>query len=112
MRYLLLVSLMACRDIEVVPPDAAATDAHGDFPPSTTEYWPCYFWEGDVTRCAPKCSNRTLLGRLVWGETNTCEHKPGVICPTEMMSGDADKPGAGCCEPNEGLKRVDWFVCL
>lgn len=100
-------------------PDAGAEVDAGVVIPGGGEYWQCWAWEEvsptlawPAQRCSPKCSNETLLGRLVFGENNTCEYAPGVFCPTERMTGPSYQAGHGCCiyvaPPQE---RVEFVPC-
>ena len=94
-----------------VDPDAAQQADSVDIPTGTT-YWPCYFWSevsGTVEKCAPKCSNRTLLGRFNWG---SCEYAPGQKCDKKNMTAAAGEPGAACCVYSATpFERVDIVAC-
>lgn len=98
-----------------IEPEADAGVDAADFP-TGSEYWPCYFWEGTsetVSKCSPQCSNETLLGRLSFGEGNTCEIRPGEMCPTEFMTAPAYESGAGCCVYSTSpFERVEFLGCL
>lgn len=98
-----------CSGVTTVGPDASG-DATG-IPPGG-EYWPCYFWDevsATLEKCAPKCANRTLLGRTFWG---SCEYAPGVECDPGNMTGPAGEPGSACCVySTTPFERVDVVAC-
>jgi hypothetical protein len=107
---LAVVLLAACSSTPNIHPDAAPTGDAATIGTSA-EYWPCYFWDNDATKCSPKCANKTLLGRLVFGEMNTCTTAAGE-CPRELMTGPAAESGAGCCVYSEQpFKRVEFLGC-
>src|SRR5690242_17941346 len=107
MRALLLTVLVACTGSSVTPePDGGTTDAVV-IPPGGN-YWACYFWPdipNGTERCAPKCSNKTLLGRPTFGAG--CQTIAGE-CPAANMTGPASMGGA-CCWETSG--RVDLLAC-
>ena len=100
MRALLLLALTACHDMPATEPDAG-TDA-GITPGG--EYWPCFAWDGPV-RCAPKCANKTLLGRPTFGPG--CTTAVGQ-CPDANMTGPDEFGGACCVVQGE---RVELVAC-
>jgi hypothetical protein len=116
MRSLALVAAIlccACGDDSTFDGDAGVD---GPSIPTSGTYWPCHAWtetSSTLTKCAPKCANRTLLGRFVWGVGNTCEYQPGQMCPTEFMTGPAYEGGTGCCVYSETpTERVEFVGCL
>ena len=115
MRSLLFAAaLCACGGDDTAADPDAGIDAT-DLPPSGA-YWPCHAWDDvsvTLSKCSPNCANHTLLGRLVWGESNTCEIRPGEFCPTENMTGPAYEGGTGCCVyATSPIERVEFLGCL
>jgi len=115
MKWLTAIVLLGCgEDVAVLPDAAPVIDADNSIAPSTAGYWPCFAWNDvstTVEKCDPKCANESLLGRLVWGEKNTCEYKPGVFCPPVFMTGQTGRGGVGCCVYRAKPEQVDFYAC-
>jgi hypothetical protein len=108
-----LVLMAACGSGPAIQPDAAVEPDAGIA--NGGPYWDCWFWQdtsATVDMCSPQCSNRTLLGRFVFGEKNTCEYAPGQMCPREFMTGPAHESDTGCCVPTTNPERVQFVSCL
>ena len=103
-----LVLLAACTSSDVTPDTDAGIERDAGLTGGSGEYWPCYFWPSTVNKCAPKCSNKTLLGRPTFGAG--CEIGPGIFCKAENMTGVAGE-GGGCCWESDA-KTVDYHGCL
>ena len=105
MRTLIAVMVLAACDNDTQTTD---TDAGAG-------YWPCHA-RGDISptlsECSPRCANRTLLGRLVWGDGNTCEFRHGEFCAVESMTGPAYDSDTGCCVYSKEPERVDFTSCI
>ena len=107
MRLAAIALLVACTGSSVTPDPDANPGVDSGISGSGSEYWPCYFWpDPSPSKCAPKCSNKTLLGRFTFGPG--CEIGPGITCKTENMTGPTGMGGACCWQTGD---RVDVVPC-
>lgn len=107
MRVALLAMLVACTTSSTPSMPDSGIERDAGLGGGSGVYWPCYFWD-DQIKCAPKCSNKTLLGRPTFGAG--CEIGPGIFCKAENMTA-AVRDGGGCCWESEA-KTVEYYSCL